>query len=126
MLRDSGANISFAPADFRGFEPLMEALAPRVMTTAAARPDDGGKLSLSLHAGAFIDELHRAGADPDRLLVVEVSDAFPRTLGAPPEHPHALEIGDLGRRQIAVVQFEGLRSCLALEASRSGRGRPFP
>lgn len=95
MLRDSGANISFAPADFRGFEPLMESLAPRVMTTAAAPPDDRGKLSLSLHAGAFINELRRAGADSDRRLMVEVSDAFPRTLGAPPEHPHALDIDEV-------------------------------
>ena len=28
MLRDSGANISFAPADFRRFAPLMRALSP--------------------------------------------------------------------------------------------------
>lgn len=31
MLRDSGANISFAPADFRRFGPLMRAVNPRVM-----------------------------------------------------------------------------------------------
>ena len=94
-LRDSGANISFAPADFRGFEPLMEALRPRVMTTAAAPPDEEGRVSLSLHAGAFVDEFHRAGADPERLLVVEVSDAFPRTLGVPPEHPHSLALEEI-------------------------------
>src|SRR3546814_1650944 len=31
LLRDSGANIGFAPADFRRFVSLLEALAPRVM-----------------------------------------------------------------------------------------------
>src|SRR5918994_4042829 len=33
-LRDSGANIGFAPADFRRFEPILEADPPRVMATA--------------------------------------------------------------------------------------------
>jgi acyl-CoA hydrolase len=89
-LRDQGANISFAPADFRRFTPVLEAQSPRVMATAASPPDDDGWLSLSLHAGASIAELHRAGNDPDRLLVVEYSPAFPRTFGLPPEHPHAL------------------------------------
>ncbi len=41
-LRDQGANISFAPADFRRFEPLLEQQAPRVMATVAAPPDDAG------------------------------------------------------------------------------------
>ncbi len=94
-LRDMGANISFAPADFRGFEPLMAAMAPRVMATAAAPPDESGHVSLSLHAGAFIDELHAAGADPARLLVAETSTAFPRTTGIPPEYPHALHVDEI-------------------------------
>ena len=80
-LRDSGADIGFAPADFRRFGPLLERQRPRVMTTVATPPDADGWCSLSLHAGGTIGELHRAGADPDRLLVVEVSDAYPRTFG---------------------------------------------
>jgi acyl-CoA hydrolase len=94
-LREMGANISFAPSDFRGFEPLMRAMAPRIMATAAAPPDKDGNVSLSLHAGAFVDELHRAGDDPERLLIVETSDAYPRTLGVPPEHPHSLRIDEI-------------------------------
>ena len=77
----AGADIEFAPADFRRFGPLLERQAPRVMTTVATPPDADGWCSLSLHAGGTIDELRRAGADPDRLLVVEVSDAYPRTFG---------------------------------------------
>ncbi len=50
-FRDQGANISFAPADFRRFTPLFEATKPRVMATAASPPDEDGWLSLSLHAG---------------------------------------------------------------------------
>ena len=42
VLRDSGANISFAPADFRRFEPILEDQAPRVFATAAAPPDADG------------------------------------------------------------------------------------
>jgi len=80
-LRDSGVNIGFTPADFRRFGPLLEQQAPRVMTTVATPPDADGWCSLSLHAGGTIGELQRAGADPDRLLIVEASDSFPRTFG---------------------------------------------
>ena len=88
-LRDSGADIGFTPADFRRFGPLLERQRPRVMTTVATPPDADGWCSLSLHAGGTIGELHRAGADPDRLLVVEVSDAYPRTFGLGEKHGHA-------------------------------------
>ena len=91
-LRDQGANVSFAPADFRRFAPLLEEQAPRVMATAAAPPDADGWCSLSLHAGGTSVELVRAAEDPDRLLVVEVSEKFPRTFGVEPEHRHALHV----------------------------------
>jgi acyl-CoA hydrolase len=94
-LRDMGANIGFAPADFRRFAPLLERAAPRVMATAASPPDADGWCSLSLHAGGTVAELQRAGRDPDRLLVVEVSARFPRTRGLPPEQPHALHVDDI-------------------------------
>ena len=94
-LRDQGANISFAPADFRRFAPLLEQQRPRVMATVATPPDEDGWCSLSLHAGGTYAELYRAAADPDRLLVVEVSERFPRTRGLPPEHRHAVRIDDV-------------------------------
>ncbi len=93
-LRDSGANIGFAPADFRRFAPLLEQQAPRVMATAAAPPDAAGWCSLSLHAGGTGVELQRAAADPERLLVVEVSPKFPRTHGHG-EHRHALHVDEI-------------------------------
>lgn len=95
FLRDSGAAVEYVPADFRRFAPIVEELAPRVVATAAAPPDAEGYLSLSLHAGTTVDELHRAGADPDRLLVVEYSPAFPRTFGVPPEHPHHIHLEEI-------------------------------
>lgn len=94
-LRDGGADIAFTPADFRRFGPLLERQRPRVMTTVAAPPDADGWCSLSLHAGGTIDELRRAGADSDRLLVVEVSDAYPRTFGLGDEHRHALHVDEI-------------------------------
>jgi acyl-CoA hydrolase len=93
-LRDSGVDIGFAPADFRRFAPLLERQRPRVMTTVATPPDADGWCSLSLHAGGTIAELHRAGADPDRLLVVEASDAYPRTFGLG-EFRHALHADEI-------------------------------
>ena len=91
-LRDAGAAISFAPADFRRFGPLYERQRPRVMCTVAAAPDADGWCSLSLHAGGSIGEIHRAAEDPDRLLVVEAASGYPRTVGLLPEHPHRIHV----------------------------------
>jgi acyl-CoA hydrolase len=63
--------------------------------TLAAPPDAQGRLSLALHAGATVHELHRCGRDPDRLLIVEVNPKLPRTLGLPPEHPHSLSLDEV-------------------------------
>lgn len=94
-LRDAGADVEFTPADFRRFGPLLEQQAPRVVTTVATPPDSDGWCSLSLHAGGTVNELHRAGADPDRLLVVEASSAYPRTHGLGDEHRHALHVDEI-------------------------------
>lgn len=108
MLRDAGANIGFAPADFRRFAPILRADPPRVMTTAAAPPDADGWCSLSLHAGATVRELQLAGADPDRLLVVEVTPLLPRTHGWG-EHRHALHVDEID------VLIEGDRAPITTE-----------
>ncbi|MEN9553430.1 MAG: hypothetical protein RLY24_1025 [Actinomycetota bacterium] len=94
FLRDSGASIDYVPADFRRFEPILEALRPRVVATAGALPVDGW-VSLSVHAGASVDELHRAAADPDRIVIVEVSEKFPRTFGVLPEHGHRIHVDNI-------------------------------
>lgn len=94
ILRDTGADVEFAPADFRRFAPLLERQAPRVMTTVAAAPDEDGWCSLSLHAGATVGELRRAAADPRRLLIVEASDAYPRTFGLD-GYRHALHVDEI-------------------------------
>jgi len=94
-LRDAGANISFAPADFRRFEPLLEEQSPRVMVTAAATPDANGFCSLSLHAGGTATEMKRAAADTDRLLIVEVSPRFPHTQGLAPDYLHTLHLDEI-------------------------------
>lgn len=94
-LRNVGADIEFAPADFRRFAPLLERQCPRVMTTVATPPDADGWCSLSLHAGGTVGELHRAGADPQRLLVVEVSEAYPRTYGLGERNRHAVHIDEI-------------------------------
>ncbi len=94
MLRDAGANISFAAADFRRLAPLLEAAAPTVMATAAAPPDADGWCSLSLHAGGTVTELRRAAADPARTLVVEASERFPRTFGHG-DYRHAIHVDEI-------------------------------
>jgi acyl-CoA hydrolase len=94
FLRDSGASIDYVPADFRRFEPVLEWLKPRVLATAGSPPVDGW-VSLSVHAGASIDEINRVAADPDRLLIVEVSEEFPRTFGIMPHHPHRIHVDNI-------------------------------
>lgn len=95
MMKAQGLDVQFVPADFRRFAPAMRKLAPRVVATVVAPPDERGCMSLSLHAGACVDELHRAGADPDRLLVVEVNPAMPRTRGVEPEHGHCVTVDEV-------------------------------
>ena len=95
FLRDSGGQIYFIPSDFRGFEPILQQLNPRVMATSISAPDADGYCSLSLHAGASVRELHRCGADPDRVLIAEFSEYYPRTYGVEPEHPHRLHVDEI-------------------------------
>jgi acyl-CoA hydrolase len=92
---DAGAWINFIPADFRRFGPLLAAEKPRVMVTACAPPDENGFCSLSLHAGATIPELRAAAADPERLLIVEVSPNFPRVRGLSSDFPHGLHVDEI-------------------------------
>lgn len=94
-LRDMGADVEFVPADFRRFGPLLERQSPRVMTTVATPPDADGWCSLSLHAGGTVKELRRAAVDPERLLIVEASTAYPRTFGLGEEHRHALHVDEI-------------------------------
>ena len=91
LMRDQGGAIEFVPADFRRFAPLLQRINPRIMATAAAPPDDGGWCSLSLHAGATVGEIERAADDPDRVLLVEVSPGYPRTMGVG-EHGHRIHV----------------------------------
>jgi acyl-CoA hydrolase len=91
----AGRDVHFVPADFRRFARLYEFFRPRVMATAATPPDASGRMSLSLHAGASVEALREAGRDPERLLVVEANPNLPRTLGLPPEAPHALHVDEV-------------------------------
>jgi acyl-CoA hydrolase len=91
-LRAAGHDVCFVPADFRRFQKIAATMNPRIMATLATPPDENGQMSLSLHAGASVDALHCAGRDPERLLIVEVNPALPRTLGIPPEFPHTLSV----------------------------------
>lgn len=94
-LRAGGHRVDFVPADFRRFREIAERFGARVVATAAAPPDDAGRLSLSLHAGATVGEIQAAARDPERLLMVETSPAFPRTLGVEPDHPHSIALEDV-------------------------------
>jgi acyl-CoA hydrolase len=74
-----GADVQYVPSFFRHYGLLIQHVNPRVMMAPVSMPDGYGRVSLSLHNGAILDELVRAGRDPDRLLIVEASPRFPRT-----------------------------------------------
>jgi len=93
-LRAAGYDVDFLPQGFRAFGDVARRLAPRVMATAAALPENG-RVSLALHAGATGAELSRCGRDPERLLVVECNAQLPHTRGLPPDHPHSLALEDI-------------------------------
>lgn len=95
FLLADGHDVEFVPADFRRFSLVAQRANPRVVATAATAPDADGVMSLSLHAGATVDELHRAGRDPDRLLVVEANRHLPRTFGVPPDFPHTIRVDEV-------------------------------
>jgi acyl-CoA hydrolase len=94
-LRDAGHDVEFLPGDFRRFKLFSERMAARVMAITATPPDADGWLSLSLAAGATVEETLRCGRDPERLLIVETNARLPRTWGLPPEHRHALHVDDV-------------------------------
>jgi acyl CoA:acetate/3-ketoacid CoA transferase beta subunit len=75
-----GADIQFVPSFFRHYGLLIQHLAPRVMMMQGAMPDKNGNVSLSLYNGAHLEEFRAAGRDPNRVLIVECSPHFPRTL----------------------------------------------
>jgi acyl-CoA hydrolase len=91
-LRAAGHSVEFVPGDFRRFAKIGRQLEPRIVAIAGAPPDEHGRVSLSLHAGAIVDVVHEAARDPEMLLVVETSPHYPRTLGLPPDHPHSIAL----------------------------------
>ena len=93
-LATAGGNVAFVPSDFRRYGRLVRRHAPRIVATLAAPPDAEGRMSLGLHAGGTVEEIHRCARDPDRLLVVEINHRLPRTHGLPPEHPHDVTVDE--------------------------------
>ena len=92
LLRGMGHRVELVPGGFRQFAPILARFAPRIMVAQAAPPDDTGHVNLSLHFGATRPELLRAGADPDRLLIVEVNPHLPRTSSLPPDYDNTLPL----------------------------------
>ncbi len=92
--RDRGADIQFVPSFFRHYGLLIQHINARVMMMQGSMPDADGNVSLSIYNGAHLEECRRAGADPDRLLIVECSPYFPRT-HALAGHAHSLHVDEI-------------------------------
>jgi acyl-CoA hydrolase len=92
LLHAQGHRVELVPGGFRQFAPILARFAPRIMVVQTAPPDAEGNLSLSLHVGATRPELLRAGADPNRLLMVEVNPHLPRTKSMPPTYENTIPL----------------------------------
>ena len=112
-LRDAGAAISFAPADFRRFAPLYEQqrpagdvhgrpLPPTPTATARSRCTPAAR-SPSSSAPATIP----TGCSSSRRRA-----GYPRTAGIPPEHPHRLHVDQVD----VLIESDA-------DAARAARGR---
>ena len=83
------------------------------MATARAPPDADGWMSLSLHAGATVARAARGGADPDRVLVVEVNPSVPahvRPAARAPPPLHVDEVDVLDRERPRPVRARRRRA----------------
>jgi len=89
-----GADVQHVPSFFRHYGLLIQHLSPRVMMAPVSMPDAQGRVSLSLYNGATLEELVRAGRDPERLLIVEASPHFPYT-HALVGHENHLDLADV-------------------------------
>jgi len=92
--RAAGADVQFIPSFFRHYGLLFQHLNTRVVMMQASMPDAEGRVSMSLYNGAHLEECRRAGRDPERLLLVECSPHFPRTL-ALDGHAHTLSLDEI-------------------------------
>lgn len=92
--RDHGADVQFVPSFFRHYGLLTQHIHARVMIMQASMPDENGDVSFSLYNGAHLEECRRAGADPDRLLILECSPRFPTT-HALAGHAHTLTLDEI-------------------------------
>jgi acyl-CoA hydrolase len=92
LLHAMGHRVELVAGGFRQFAPILARFAPRIMVAQGAPPDDAGRVNLSLHLGATRPELLRAGADPDRLLIVEVNQHLPRTKSLPPRFDNTVPL----------------------------------
>lgn len=90
----AGHDVQYVPSFFRHYGLMMERLGIRVMLLAGSLPDADGHVSTSLYNGATLEECRRAGRDPDRLLIVEVSPHYPRTL-ALEGHSNSLHVSEI-------------------------------
>jgi acyl-CoA hydrolase len=93
-LAAKGADVQHVPSFFRHYGLLLQHLKPRVLMAPVSMPDEQGRVSMSLHNGACLEEMVRAGRDPDRLLIVEASPHFPRT-HALVGHENHLDLEDI-------------------------------
>lgn len=80
-LNEAGANMSYLPANFTGFEIYAQRTKPRVIATSLSQPDNDGFLTFGTHAGAVMNPFIAACRDKTRVAIAEVSKTMPVIYG---------------------------------------------
>lgn len=80
-LNDSGANISYLPANFTGFEIYAQKTKPRVIATTVSPPDKDGFVTFGTHAGAVDKPFREAYRDKNRVAIAEINPQMPIVYG---------------------------------------------
>lgn len=95
LLKSTGANVQYLPADFIGWERYARRARPRVVVSALAPMDEHGFLSFGLHAGASFTAFLDAAGDPDRLAIGEIVRDMPTVYGLGRYGGHRIHVADL-------------------------------
>lgn len=95
MLKSMGAQVSYLPADFLGWERYAMQAKPRVVVSLVAPMDDHGYLNFGLHSGASFNAFLQAAHDPTRLAIAEVNAQMPYVNGLGRFGGHRIHISEV-------------------------------
>jgi len=94
-LNEAGANLSYLPANFTGFELFARKKKPRVIATTVSTPDKDGFVTFGTHAGAIAVPFCEALKNPKQVAIAEMNPRMPRVYGEPAMGDNKVLLSDI-------------------------------